>query len=87
MRVGTDRAQLNLKDQREASITIREYASLPTGSVCSVSIGKVDASRCHRNTSQGEPDADIACIGAVADFRYSMLSAIHIQDIENHRAI
>lgn len=52
MRVGTDMSYLSLKDQREASLTVREYDSMPSGGV---KIGTVDASRCHRNTLQAQP--------------------------------
>jgi hypothetical protein len=52
MRVGTDISYLSLKDQREASIAVREYEAAPKGAE---NIGKVDASRCHRNTLQAPP--------------------------------
>jgi hypothetical protein len=52
MRVGTDMSYLSLKDQREASLTVREYPVMPSGAV---KIGTVDASRCHRNSLQAQP--------------------------------
>lgn len=57
MRVGTDMSYMSLKDQREASLSVREYPALPQGAE---KIGTVDASRCHRNTLQAQPsDAEL----------------------------
>lgn len=57
MRVGTDMTYLSLKDQREASLSVREYDALPPGAQ---NLGTVDASRCHRNTLQAQPtDAEL----------------------------
>jgi hypothetical protein len=52
MRVGTDMSYMSLKDQREASIAVREYEAAPPGAE---NIGTVDAARCHRNTLQAPP--------------------------------
>lgn len=52
MRVGTDVSYLSLKDQREVIPTVKEYATIPSGSN---DLGKVDAARCHRNGFQNEP--------------------------------
>ncbi len=52
MRVGTDMTYMSLKDQREASLTVGEYATSPTGAQ---NLGTVDASRCHRNSLQAQP--------------------------------
>lgn len=57
MRVGTDQSYMSLRDQREASILVKEYKQVPTDAV---RLGVVDASRCHRNTLQAQPsDADV----------------------------
>jgi hypothetical protein len=56
MRVGTDMTYLSLKDQREALMTVAEYPTLPQGAQ---KLGEVDASRCHQNTLQGEPNIDV----------------------------
>jgi hypothetical protein len=55
MRVGTDQSYTNLKDQREAITTVREYSSMPEGAT---RVGKVDVARCHRNTMQAKPTDD-----------------------------
>jgi hypothetical protein len=52
MRVGTDQTYLSLKDQRDASLTVKEYPKVPDGSLA---VGKVDASRCHRNALHTAP--------------------------------
>lgn len=52
MRIGTDRSYVSLKDQRDAALSIQEFIVAPEGSSV---IGKVDASRCHRNGSQLPP--------------------------------
>jgi hypothetical protein len=84
MRVGTDRTYLSLKDQREANLTVKVVETSPVGSVA---MGKVDASRCHRNTAQGEPseedvklDLKIAAFGmgadAITDLKFSKTSGL-----------
>lgn len=57
MRVGTDQSYMSLRDQREASVIVKQYSQMP---VDAMKIGKVDASRCHRNALQGAPsDAEV----------------------------
>lgn len=57
MRVGTDMTYASLKDQREANQAIQVTDRMPPGAV---TVGNVDASRCHRNTMQAAPtDAEI----------------------------
>jgi len=57
MRVGTDTSYMSLKDQREASMTVKVYPKAPEGAS---SMGVVDASRCHRNSLQAAPtDAEV----------------------------
>lgn len=52
MRVGTDMSYLSLKDQREATQAIQVFDAPPAGAV---TLGTVDAARCHRNTLQAPP--------------------------------
>ena len=84
MRVGTDRTYLSLKDQREANLTVKVLETPPVGSIA---MGKVDASRCHRNTAQGEPseedvklDLKIAAFAmgadAITDLKFSKASGL-----------
>lgn len=57
MRVGTDQSYMSLRDQREASLIVKQYPKMPADAT---QIGKVDASRCHRNALQGAPsDAEV----------------------------
>jgi hypothetical protein len=55
MRQGTEQSVISLKDQREAVLTVKEYPALPAGVTV---IGKIDASRCHRNTLEAEPSQE-----------------------------
>ena len=41
------------KEQREASLTVKEYSAIPVGATV---IGFVDTSRCHRNSLDAPPD-------------------------------
>lgn len=57
MRVGTDTSYMSLKDQREASVTVKVYDKAPAGATA---MGVVDASRCHRNAMHTAPsDAEV----------------------------
>lgn len=84
MRVGTDQSYTSLKDQREAVLAIKEYSSIPDGAT---NIITVDASRCHRNSSQIAPseqdiliDLKIAAYAkgsdGIANIKYSKTSAL-----------
>jgi hypothetical protein len=59
MRIGTDQSYMSLSDQREASQSIRVESELPKGAV---TLGLVDASRCHRNSSDLPPDENIVLL-------------------------
>lgn len=52
MAVGTDMTYVSLKDQREAVMTVKDYPEIPAGATV---VGKVDASRCHRNALHTAP--------------------------------
>ena len=41
------------KEQRDASLTVKEYSAVPVGATV---IGFVDTSRCHRNSLDAPPD-------------------------------
>lgn len=53
LQVGTGQSYMALKDQREASLTVKEYPAVPPGAEV---LGPVDASRCHRNTLDAAPE-------------------------------
>ncbi|MFA5323658.1 MAG: hypothetical protein WC373_13380 [Smithella sp.] len=59
MRIGTEQSYTSLTDQREAIKAVQVYPKIPDGAV---SMGKVDASRCHRNTSHAEPDDEMVLV-------------------------
>ena len=53
MRVGSEQSYTSLKEQREASLTVKDFAAVPAGATV---IGPVDTSRCHRNSLDAPPD-------------------------------
>lgn len=52
MKVGTEHSAVSAADQRAAVLAVKEYPAVPAGAAV---IGKVDASRCHRNSLQAAP--------------------------------
>lgn len=56
MRIGNEQSYISLQAQREAILSISEFDALPSWAV---SIGPVDASRCHRFQGDIEPSQEI----------------------------
>lgn len=53
IRIGSGQSYASLRDQREASISVKQYPEAPAGAEM---LGSVDASRCHRNALDAPPD-------------------------------
>lgn len=56
MQVGTQQVYSSIREQREATQTVKVFEQMPNGYTV---LGPVDASRCHRNTLDAAPTDDM----------------------------
>lgn len=56
MQIGSQASLTSLSDQRDAQKTVKVTEKIPAGAK---SLGKVDASRCHRDTRESAPTVEM----------------------------